>query len=382
MKIQFINSYGKLHEYNFIRVVVPGEDITVYSDTGYAEYASDEVERYYKENNIKLVKAKDFVGIKNRIVRVLFNLLSGIYIILKSRKEKYDYCFVHFLSNRRAILSYFIPSTTKQILITYGSDLLRRNDYDNFFFKKMIERAHLIVFNSGNLRYSFEQAYGNKFEDKCVDIAFPCASFDRLEKLMSGFNREEALKHFNLPPGKKIVICGHTSTKDEQFELMINALDKAEKSAKDSCHFVFFMTYGNGNYKTYRNRIEDKLRISTLSYTVLKDYLRYEEMALLHSVSDIHITSITSDALSIFLQEEMYAGATIMYGKWLHYTEFEKEDFGVVAYDDFADLTIKFNDVCRGNVPAKPDNIKKMIENLSSNIDIRKKWVKILNKGN
>ena len=162
MKIQFINSYGKLHEYNFIREVVPGEDLTVYSDTGYAKFANPEVERYYKYNNIRLVKANDYANIKNRYLRILLNLMSGIRIIWCSRKDKYDYCFVHFLSTRRAILSYFVPSRTKQVLITYGSDLLRRNNFNNFFFKKMIERSHLIVFNSGNLRYTFEKAYGKQ----------------------------------------------------------------------------------------------------------------------------------------------------------------------------------------------------------------------------
>ena len=56
-KLQFINSYGKLHEYNFIRVVVPYGDFTVYSDTGYAKSANEEVFNYYREHDLKLVKA-------------------------------------------------------------------------------------------------------------------------------------------------------------------------------------------------------------------------------------------------------------------------------------------------------------------------------------
>lgn len=378
MKIQFINSYGKLHEYNFIREVVPGENITVYSDTGYAKFANPEVEQYYKENNIRLVRANDYAKINNRTIRSFFNLLSGIRIILKSRREKYDYCFVHFLSTRRAILSYFVPSRTKQVLITYGSDLLRRNNFNNFFFKKMIERSHLIVFNSGNLRYTFEQAYGKQYENKCVDIAFPCASFDRLETLISGFKPEDAFKRFNLPSDKKIVVCGHTSTEDEQFEPMIDALSRINQTSKDECYFVFFMTYGSGNYLEYRKRVEDKLKATDLNFTILKDYLNYDEMALLHSVSNIHITSITTDALSIFLQEEMYAGATVLYGKWLHYIEFENEDYGAIPYNDFDDLTIKFNEVASGNIPPKPTNLKHMIENLSSNESISNSWRKIL----
>ena len=242
----------------------------------------------------------------------------------------------------------------------------------------MIERSHLIVFNSGNLRYTFEKAYGKQYENKCVDIAFPCASFDRLEKLISGFKPEDAFERFNLPSDKKIVVCGHTSTEDEQFEPMIDALSKINQTSKDECHFVFFMTYGSGNYLEYRKRVEEKLKATDLNFTILKDYLNYDEMALLHSVSNIHITSITTDALSIFLQEEMYAGATVLYGKWLHYVEFENEDYGTVPYDDFSDLTTKFNEIASGKVPPKPSNLKQMIENLSSNESINKAWRKIL----
>ena len=159
---------------------------------------------------------------------------------------------------------------------------------------------------------------------------------------------------------------------------MISALNKVYDSAKNNCHFVFFMTYGSGNYKEYRDRVEQKLQGSSLSYTILKDYLNYEEMAMLHSISDIHITSITTDALSIFLQEEMYAGATILYGEWLHYIEFQNDNFGAISYKDFEDLTVKFNKVALGDIPAKPTNLKEKIKKLSSNESIHNDWMKIL----
>ena len=378
-KVQFINSCGKLHEYNFIRVAVPNDEITVYSDTGYVKYATEEVSNYYKEHSIRVIKANDFSNIGFRPLRVVLNVISGIRIIIQSRKEHYDYCFIHFLSDRRAILSYFIPSSTKQILITYGSDILRRKNFNGFFFNRMLDRAHLIDFTSGNLRYNFEKVYQGKYRNKSVDIAFPCYSYGTLEQIMQSQSKESIKEHFRIPVDKKVVVCGHTSTENERYEKMIDALENISDTAKRDYHFVFFMTYGSGNYKKYRSFIEEKLKSSTLSYTVLNRFLSTEEVSMVHVMSDVHITSILTDAISFFMLEELYAGAILLYGEWLHYTEFEEDDFGVVAYKDFHDLTVKFNEISNGFSPTKPECIKQMIRQLTSNDEISKRWQAVLN---
>jgi hypothetical protein len=52
-RIQFISSYGKFHEYNFIRVALPNAQVEVYSDTGYARPESEEVEKYYSSHKLQ-----------------------------------------------------------------------------------------------------------------------------------------------------------------------------------------------------------------------------------------------------------------------------------------------------------------------------------------
>lgn len=381
-KIQFINSYGKLHEYNFIRVAVPEGDITVYSDTGYAKLATEEVASYYRDRNVKLIKANDFSGIRFRPLRVFFNIISGIRIIIGSRKEHYDYCFVHFLSTRRAILSWFVPSSTKLVLITYGSDILRRKDFNNFFFKKMLDRAFLIDFTSGNLKYTFEKAYGDKYKPKSVEIGFPCYSYGILKQMTETYSKKSIKQHFDIPVEKKVVVCGHTSTEEEQFERMIAALERIDNKAKENYHFVFFMTYGAGNYKSYRTEIETILSQSSISYTVLNKFLSAEEVAMVHVMSDVHITSIRTDAISFFMLEEMYAGATLLYGEWLHYVEFEEDDFGTIKYKDFDDLPVQFNKIAKGMIPEKPANLREKIEAISSNEMIASKWKYVFSKEN
>ena len=379
-KIQFINSYGKFHEYNFIREVLPHDDITVYSDTGYASFATAEVEDYYVKHSINVVKAKDYASIGSGIIRKALNLFSGIKIIIKSRSEKYDYCFVHYLSTRRAVLSLFVPKKTKLVLITYGSDILRRKNFNNIFFKSMLNKADLIVFNSGNLRYTFEKSYGKKYDEKCVDIAFPCASFKRLELNISKHTKKEAKEHFSLPLNKTIVVCGHTSTSDEQHKKLIDAIQKIDKDHLEQCHFVFPMTYGSEDYINYRESIKQILKNTNLSYTVLENYLGYDEMSLLHISSDIHITSITTDALSLFLSEELFAGAHLIYGEWLHYTEFEANKVGADTYKSFNDLPEIISKVIDGEGTKAPDNQKKIIEDINSNDRIAQSWQKYFDR--
>ena len=379
-KIQFINSYGKFHEYNFIKEALPQCEITVYSDTGYAKYASDEVKNYYDAHHVRVVKANSFDNIKNPTLRRVLNLFSAIGIIICSRKEQYDYCIIHFLSARRAILSSFIPRGTKQILVTYGSDILRRKDFNNVFFRRMLDRCYAIVETTGNIKYKLEEVYGEKYKSKSVYIPFPCASFDRLDDVINNVTIESALRRLDLPSDKKIVVCGHTSTHDEQFEKMIPAILKVPAEVLSLCHFVFPMTYGNGDYIEYREKIKKLLSNSGLNYTVLEEYLPYDIMAMLHLVSSVHITSITTDALSFFLLEELYCGASLLYGSWLHYIEFENEYTNAMTYNTFDELPIVFSAVILGKgkdiIPVEKE--REYIRDIQSNEMINNKWTELL----
>lgn len=377
-KIQFINSYGKFHEYNFIRVALPNDEVVVYSDTGYAKPESEEIAQYYKAHNISVVKANPFSEIKIGVLRRFLNLCSAIIITVGSRNKKYEYCFIHYLSTRRAILSMFIPKKTKQVLITYGSDILRRKDFNEFFFRKMLEKSHLIVFNSGNLRYKFEEELGKKYADKCVDIAFPCASFKRLEQNLIKYPKKYSLNELGLPDNKTIVVCGHTSTHDERHEKLIDALNKVPESYLNKCCFVFPMTYGNGDYLQYREKIKTKLKNAKFKSIVFEEYMPFDRMCMLHSASDVHITGITTDALSLFLLEEMYSGSHLIYGEWLHYIEFEENSLGCDSYKDFSDLPELFVKVLDGRGTPAPDNQKDIIERLQSNETIQRKWEQLL----
>lgn len=376
--IQFIVTSGRLHEYNFIRFILPHDNITFYSDTGHSDPSNVEIEQYYREHNIKVVDAKKYENVKFRIIRILLNLFSGIKTIIKSRQIDYDYCFISFLSTRRAILSKFIPKNRKTILIAHGSDILRKTNFNEFFFNSMLKNSYRIIFNSENVKNQFINHYGNKYADKSEYIPFPSSSFERVDIAVAGISPFEAKKEFNLPTDKVIVICGHTSTFEEQFEYMIPALECVSDDILKNCHFVFPMTYGNGNYENYRNKIESLLSKSKLNYTVLHDYCTVDEMARLHLCSDIHISSIKTDALSIFMQEELYLGARLIYGEWLDYPELRNNHILYDTFKSFQELPIVFENVYNSSDFSIPANSREKVKQLKSISNIISKWNEIL----
>lgn len=376
--IQFIVTSGRLHEYNFMKFVLPDDNITFYSDTGHSEPSNKEIEQYYKNHSVKVVDAKKFDNINNRLFRIVLNLFSGIRMIIKSRKIEYDYCFISFLSTRRAILSFFLPKRRKTILIAHGSDILRKTNFNELFFNLMLKKSYKIIFNSENVQNQFVKHYGNKFVDKCEYIPFPSSSFERVDNAVNGITALDAKKEFNLPIDKLIVICGHTSTFEEQFELLIPALENISDEVLNKCHFVFPMTYGNGDYVKYRDMIESMLSNSKLKYSVLHDYCTVDEMARLHLCSDIHISSIKTDALSIFMQEELYLGSRLIYGKWLDYPELRKNDISFDTFNSFQDLPLVFENVIYHNDFSVPANSREQVRQLKQISRIVNSWNEIL----
>lgn len=376
--IQFIATSGRLHEYNFIKFVLPNDMITFYSDTGHSDPSSEEIEQYYRSHSIRIVEARKFDGVKPRLFRILLNLISGITAIVKSRSIEYDYCFISYLSTRRAILSFFIPRSRKTILIAHGSDILRKSNYNELFFNLMLKRAYRIIFNSENVQNQFTRFYGDKYVEKSEYIPFPSSSFERVESAVAGLTSVEARREFNLPTDKIIVICGHTSTFEEQFELLIPALENVRDDVLQKCHFVFPMTYGNGDYESYRDMIEKLLAKSKLQYSVLRDYCTVDEMARLHMCSDVHISSIKTDALSIFMQEELYLGARLIYGEWLDYPELRKNGIVYETFKSFQDLPFVFEKVLNTSNFTEPANSRNSVKRLKSISNIVSSWNEIM----
>ena len=334
------------HLYNYIRIVlkdVPDGEIVILN-TSYAEITLKEIKDFYKERKIKIVNIPNPMIIKNKY-------LKSLLLVVESKKQlkqlgEFDYCLIHYISWQHAYLSWKFRKNFRRIVpITYGSDILRSKKLKSRLYQRLFDSAHRIVFNTNNMKESFEKVFNKKYADKSEIIYFPTSSFGLLENMKKDVSVESLKNHYSLPQDKLIVLCGHTATVAERYEKMIVEIAKCNKLILEKCHFVFFMTYGPGNIKPYRDKIKALLKNQSFRYTIQIEYLAYNDILKYHLISDIHITTIETDAFSFFLQEELFTGSAVIYGKWLNYIELFRYGFKVFPFDGFEELSTTITQV-------------------------------------
>ncbi len=377
MKYLIIGNYGAQHLYSYIKNVIPDNknEITILSNAGDYDPPTVAAGEYYKEQNVIYIPVNRYAEIRNKTLRYILNTITGIFKI--RRLKKYEYCIIHYLSMGRMILALFLPKSVKIICVTYGSDILRNKQLSSKIYKIIFDRAYKIVFNNRNVEYTFEEQTNSKYINKSKLIMFPSESMNIIDHVINSTSREKACRFFGFPLDKVIVTCGHTATKAERHEELIENLRLLPKNIVSKVHFVFPMTYGDIGFEEYRESIRRKLVESGISFSILDKYLQYEELLSVHVASSIHITVIETDALSAFMTEELYTGSVLIYGNWLKYYEFDENDIAAVPVSSINDVhgaLLKVLSMSSAELNNFTSNNKEIIYNLLGNDNIRKRW--------
>ena len=384
-KIFIIGAANSQHTVNFIdTLLVDNEEnlVTLFN----TEYKSDllpEIKAFYEEHSVKVVNTENLSQSKNGKVRAVISLIKKERMLRKECRlnKKYDMCFILYCSWQSALWVSNYHRYFKSVFPVYfGSDVLRNSRLTNRYFSKMNEVADRIVLPNLNTLEKFNKKTGNRYEKKACVIQFPKKMVATMLAYQPSYNKVKDREYFNLPCDKIIVLCGHTATTAEQYEEMIDSLTKCREEVLEKCHFVFMMTYAPGDFQDYQEKITNRLAQSRLNGTVLKSRIKYEDMPKLHYASDVHITTIKTDAFSCFLQEEMLVGNVLIYGKWLNYYEIENNNFFAFPVNSIAELSNTVEEVIdhfEENRENSERN-KKGIMELASEEAIRKEWDRLV----
>lgn len=313
----------------------------------YTKQLIENMSKRYAEIEISLLtnakKSKDLI-IADQLRHIYyFQTMSDLKTILK-HLPTYDAMQLLWIEWIWAYFYQLIRAKTKRLNLNVGgSDFYRAGEEERDFRKRLIECADCITAETASTVEEVEEYYQKEAKNKIGLLPFGIEVLEEIEykKSVSPYIIKNK---FKIPTNKIIVTCAHNANYEHQHFKIIEALEKLSDDAKSKIICVFPMTYPKGK-DTYINSVRDKLREIGLNYTILTDFMGFQEMAEYALISDIMIHVQTTDQLSSTMLEEMYAGSIVIAGKWLPYKSLHEMGIFFLDVEAIAGVTASLETV-------------------------------------
>ncbi|MFC4164405.1 glycosyltransferase [Epilithonimonas zeae] len=251
----------------------------------------------------------------------------------------YDVIHHHYLTVHFGNFLLYLKKT-KFIVSFWGSDLFRESSYIDLFFKKQIlDNAEKITVATSDMQYNVMTKYGLSLRSKIKKLKFINNNqyFDTINKLTPSDIETNRKLLFPQVEQELILSFGHSGFKEENYEDLLNCIEKIDKNTTSKFHFLFVLTYGldKDNLVSMINSKMSKLEIG---YTILSKFLSHSELANYRSCVDAFIFAPQTDAFSGYLTECFYQKVPVFVGSWLPYKEFIRMGIKYHDFDNFNDL--------------------------------------------
>lgn len=289
---------------------------------------------------------KGFNQIKSLLARHLMHYRYALFV----GKNNYSVINHHFLSSNNCIyLLYLQRSTRSKIMISFwGSDLFRTcSTYDNYIKRQVLNRSSAITVATPEMKYIVCAKYGFDYFDKLFINKFINSGeyFTAFDRISEKWNIEDRKLNFlNVDKQKIVIAYGHSASKEDNYEQFLFELLKCDVDILKRLHILFTLTYGPD--KAYLcQKIKDLLQDTSITFTILDEFLDFEELVLYKSCVDAFIFAPVSDALSGNLTEYFYHGIPVFTGAWLPYKEFTNYGIKFYQFNYFSDLRTIINNI-------------------------------------
>ncbi|WP_126491544.1 hypothetical protein [Shewanella baltica] len=133
---------------------------------------------------------------------------------------------------------------------------------------------------------------------------------------------------------KIIVTIGYNGSRNQQHLKIISAIAGVENI--NNYFFVVPMTYGSD--EGYYNDILNFLKSNCFNFVVIRKFLDNYDVASLRILTDMFIQLQITDAFSASMMEHLYAGSSVITGKWLNYVELQDSNLSLVEISSFSQL--------------------------------------------
>lgn len=309
-------------------------------------------------NSKKIIKHTKVLKLLDKSPIYLIVNLFYFWRFLLKNKGKYDICHIFFVREEQLILSNLVKKLAPKLYISiYGSDLNIKNYIKNKFKNLYKLSDRITATNQGVLDKLFEENRDFYLDGKSRVLMFPQIRFKNYQdfQIADKQKSKEILGYSNY---SKVIIVG-TSAAD--YEQHVKIIDELAKIESQNLLFVFPMTYGVNDYKTYREKIKEYIshKIRNNDAEVLFNYLEEEALSTLRKASDILINLRSNDQLVASMLESLLCHCEIITGSWLPYDVLNEIGITYTRIDRFDQL----NDTLKEFLTSET----KVNENLLSN---------------
>lgn len=380
MKILIVGDAYSVHTYNFINETLlhMGDNkIVICNFLPRAESKRrGAIQLFYENNGIQVIQ--EYADAPD----TLQNLENGLYKIMQM--GEFDICHLHFLEYTTVTVGLLVRKYTKKLIANYwGSDWFRADDALRNYQKKLLLISDYIVTDSLQIYEQAEQYYGSPISQKLRYIRFKMPVIEEIKRIeKKGAGIDAFLEKYDIPKNKLVITCGYSGSKAHMHKKTLRALCNLSGEEKRRICIVIPATYGND--AQYISELKDQLGKAEIDFKILEKYMNFIDVAGLRLATDIFINMQMSDAYSSTMIEYTYCNKVIIYGKWLDYSELEKQGAHFEKINQFEELTVVLKEYINNINKSK----KKFFQNrlaavkFQENNDKNELWVKLYQKEN
>jgi glycosyl transferase family 4 len=209
----------------------------------------------------------------------------------------------------------------KLVTSIWGSDFLRAGSSDLHDLGHTLKASDVVTTNNPEILERMVAHYPG-ISDRMRIVPFGLRSLDVIAELQRSESLEESQRRLGIPSGKLVVTCGYNAIREQRHGMMIEALARLSTTTKSRFFLLIPMTYPD--HHAYREEVKAAAEGTGVEYRVLEEKMSAEDIARLRIVSDHVVNVQTTDSLSASIQEHLYAGSSMIVGKWLPYAVLER----------------------------------------------------------
>lgn len=324
-----------------------------------------------------------------RIFPTSFNLLlrhidSYSYARFVDKNTQTDIIHLHVPRHRYALFLKYLKKRYEVIISYWGSDIFRiDNLHDHTIQNSSLNNARFITTTTPEMEFAVLTRYGFYLSEKMRRARFIhdnsyYESADKLSLKKDEGWQEDYKKSLNIDPSKIVILFGHNAHRENNHVKFLEVLKDLPGDIVSQFHIIFPWTYGD-NEKKYIDELYSIIAEIPASFSFLKEFMNWDELARLKKISDVYIHCPTTDGLSAFLTEFFYTENLAIVGEWLPYKTFKNFGIYYSTFQDFGELKDLLSNL-KVQLEDSQDLRAKNRDIVARNFDISKisnEWVKI-----